>query len=77
MPEPAQIPKHSKKDIEKVLKDMRAAAWTAEDPFGHGFRVMCPFGCCKRAVASTPRNPTNAAKRLRQGFNKCSGGTDG
>lgn len=68
------IPRHTKKDIEDVLKLMRKAGWTATVPFGHGFRVTCPHSCeCKEPVYSTPTSPSRDAKHLKRALARCRG----
>lgn len=56
---------HTKKDVRKVLAKWIAKGWRLRDD-GHGCKLYCPCEnkCTTIPVGSTPRNPSQAAKRI-------------
>lgn len=65
-----QAPRHSCKEVEKVLKTLRKAGWTVVYPSGHWGRVECPDGC-RVGVSGTPRDCTNTARTTLRTARKC------
>jgi len=71
-----RLRRHPKKDIEKALAVARKAGWTViPKSSGHSWGVMyCAAtgrGACSKSIASTPRNPGDHARRLRQAVRRC------
>ncbi|MFH2007648.1 MAG: hypothetical protein ABI333_13765 [bacterium] len=68
-------PRHPHKDIESAIKDAEGRGWRVEHSkrghvWGTAYCQAGQGGCIIR-IASTPRNPTSAAKRLAREFEKC------
>jgi hypothetical protein len=57
--------RHPKKDVEKALRFGEEAGWVVSVLHrGHRWGTMvCRSGSCAESVWSTPKNPTNHAKR--------------
>ncbi len=70
-------PKHPHKDIEAVLRAAEVAGWRVEKagprahPWGFLYCTEASRQGCRYAVASTPRNPTGAARRLARSVASC------
>ena len=75
---------HPKKEVRKVLKELRAAGWTIEIASGaHSHRwgtATCPHDHpdgtgrtrrCVHGIRSTPRSQDDHAKRLRDALRTC------
>jgi hypothetical protein len=65
--------RHPDKDIRKAIADAQRAGWTAEQAKGAGHRwgtLSCGHGC-EVAIWSTPRRPSDIAKRIREAIKKC------
>jgi hypothetical protein len=71
-------PKHSNKDVEAALKHAESSGWTVKVG-GHWGFLYCPFNdaecrCgtrCKAGIWSSPKNPGNHAKQLREVVDGC------
>ena len=70
-------PRHPKKEVEAVLRELEALGWKVEKRSGKGHAwglLRCPkpsdeCRCgklCQMSVNSTPQNPSNHAVKLRQ-----------
>ncbi|WP_082545428.1 MULTISPECIES: hypothetical protein [unclassified Sphingomonas] len=66
---------HKSKEIESVLKELEALGWTVVEGKGHAWGLLrCPTNSsecrcgefCQMSVWSTPKNPEQHAKKLRQ-----------
>ena len=66
---------HPSKEIEAVLRGLEAGGWTIVNGKGHAWGVLrCPTNSpecrggefCQMSVWSTPKNPENFAKKLKQ-----------
>jgi hypothetical protein len=71
-----RLRRHPKKDIEKALAVARKAGWTViPKSSGHNWGVAyCPATGkrrCRMSIASTPRNPSDVASRLRRIVRQC------
>ena len=71
-----RLRRHPKKDIEKALAIARKAGWTViPKSSGHSWGVMyCPAtgrGACRKFIASTPRNPGDYSRDLRETVRRC------
>ncbi|KPC52967.1 hypothetical protein WG78_10770 [Amantichitinum ursilacus] len=75
--------KHSKKEIEKVLRYAEALGWTikARNGCGHAWgTLLCPDNSaecrcgefCMTSIWSTPKNPDTHAQQLRRVVDHCS-----
>lgn len=64
-------PRHSKKEIEKVLQEAEDKGFTIRYPWGHWGGLICPGDCNIIAIWSTPKNTGNHAKQLRRAINRC------
>ncbi|OLP59642.1 hypothetical protein BJF93_11235 [Xaviernesmea oryzae] len=67
--------RHTSKEIESVLKELEARGWEVIEGKGHAWGILrCPMNSkncrcgefCQMSVWSTPKNPEQHAKRLRQ-----------
>lgn len=67
--------RHPSKEIEAVLRELEGLKWTVEPATGHAWGLVrcsensaeCRCGeFCQMSVWSTPKNPQQFAKRLRQ-----------
>ena len=61
-------PRHTDKNIEKVLRALEKDEWRVERGKRY-FRIYCPCGKHKRSVALTPSDP-NYGKNLRGWINR-------
>ena len=70
-------PRHPKKEVEAVLRELEELGWTVEKRNGKGHAwglLRCPkptdeCRCgmfCQMSINSTPQNPSNHAAKLRQ-----------
>ena len=76
MVEKQTIPRHSKKDIEKVLVEARTLGWIAlVNSRGHGITIVCPHDHpdCIVRISSTPRVPGSHAKDISRAIARCPG----
>lgn len=67
--------RHPSKEIEAVVKELESRGWTIVPGQGHAWGILrCPWNSsdcrggtfCQMSVWSTPRNPGQFARRLRQ-----------
>lgn len=56
-------PKHPNKNLEKLLKQLEAAGWTATKE-GKYYKARCPCGIHQKTVKVTPSDP-NYERNLR------------
>ena len=64
--------RHPKKEVEEALQIADSEEWIFRKATGHAFGViMCPYGCCRLSVSSTPKNAGNEAKRIGRTVKKC------
>lgn len=72
--------KHPKSEIEEVLKYAEQRKWSIEVGGSHVLgKLYCPFNdktCrdgifCIMSIWSTPKNPSNHAKQIRQKIDTC------
>lgn len=63
-------PRHSCKEVEKVLKRLSKAGWRIVYPSGHWGRAECGDGCMV-ALPGTPRDCGNASKNVARAANRC------
>ncbi len=63
---------HTKKDLRDILKDLVAAGWKITSG-GHWGTLHCPCEdtCLTIPVPGTPKNPSNAARRISQAAKRC------
>lgn len=76
MVEKQAIPRHSKKDVEKILIEARVLEWIAlVNSRGHGFTIVCPHDHkdCIVRIHSTPRVPGSHAKDIARAIARCPG----
>ena len=71
---------HPDKDIDAVIRYARAKGWSVKKSSGHAWGILkCPgnsVDCrcghfCMMSVWTTPKNPGNFARRLRQKIDGC------
>lgn len=64
--------RHSKKDVEQVLRAAEAQGWTVTPTkAGHRWgKAECGSGCVL-SVWSTPKNPQNHAKQMSRAVARC------
>ncbi|NDW01084.1 hypothetical protein [Salipiger sp. PrR002] len=67
--------KHTSKEIEAVIQELEALGWALVEGKGHAWGILrCPANdkecrCgefCQMSVWSTPKNPQQFAKKIRQ-----------
>ncbi|TKA95418.1 hypothetical protein FAZ78_16925 [Cereibacter changlensis] len=67
--------RHKSKEIETVLQELEALGWELVEGKGHAWGILrCPANSkdcrcgefCQMSVWSTPKNPEQFAKKLRQ-----------
>lgn len=68
--------RHPKKDVEAALQYAETQGWIViPKSAGHSWGTMnCPGGrggCRVQPIWSTPKNPTNFARKLRRAVDKC------
>ncbi len=66
-------PRHPKKEVEEALQYAESKAWHVIKSAGHGHswgHADCP-GPERIYIWSTPRDPQNHAKRIRQAVDNC------
>lgn len=63
---------HAKKDVREALKALVAAGWTITSG-GHWGTLHCPCEetCLTIPVPGTPKNASNAARRITQAAQRC------
>jgi len=68
-------PRHPNKHIERAIQYAEALGWRVETPGSHAWgRLFCPYSTregCIVSIWSTPRNPENHARHLRQRVDWC------
>lgn len=67
--------RHKSKEIEAVIRELEALGWQVVEGKGHAWGILrCPANStdcrcgefCQMSVWSTPKNPEQFAKKLRQ-----------
>jgi hypothetical protein len=64
-------PRHSKKEIEDVLRIAEQRGFTVLHPWGHWGALRCPGDCRMTAIFSTPANSGNHARALQRFMDRC------
>lgn len=70
---------HQNKDIRKAIQYAQSHGWTYVLVSGNSHLkgiLLCPRSvpACSISIYGTPRNPTTAAKRIREKVDKCNHG---
>jgi hypothetical protein len=61
-------PRHPKKELEQLLRDVESHGWTVAKGQGY-YRARCPCGAHQRSVQLSPSNPL-AERNLRAWFTR-------
>lgn len=63
-------PRHTRKQVEQVIRKLEGVGWTIIYPSGHWGRAKCGDGCLI-VIPGTPKNSDNAAKQVLRKAQKC------